>query len=57
MYKFDHILSRLLMVRLQQEGDEGLYVKHMLVKALWDDVENRSKKLGVKFQFKICDPL
>ncbi|XP_064636122.1 ubiquinol-cytochrome c reductase complex assembly factor 1-like [Lineus longissimus] len=36
----------LMMVRLHQEGEEGKYVKHMLVKALWDDVENRSKKLG-----------
>jgi cytochrome b pre-mRNA-processing protein 3 len=37
----------MLMVRLMNEGKEGRLIRNGLVNALWDDVEQRSKQLGV----------
>lgn len=37
----------MLMVRFMAEGKYGKIARNALVEALWDDVEVRSKKLGV----------
>lgn len=37
----------MLMARLMQEGDDGRLVRNALVEAMWDDVDFRSKNLGV----------
>lgn len=36
----------MLMLRLMQEGDEGLKVRNFMVETMWEDVQVRSKKLG-----------
>lgn len=35
------------MVRLMQEGEEGRYIRNALVEAMWEDVDYKSKQLGV----------
>lgn len=35
------------MVRLMQEGEEGRLIRNALVEALWEDVDIKSKQLGV----------
>ena len=35
------------MVRLMQEGEEGRLVRNALVEAMWEDVDFKSKQLGV----------
>jgi hypothetical protein len=42
---------RLAMVRLSQEGHEGKFVRNHVVEFMWKDINNRSKKLGVCFQY------
>jgi len=34
-------------VRLAQEGEEGKFVVKDLVKLMWNDIDMKSKKLGV----------
>merc|ERR1712168_938228 len=36
----------MLMVRLMDDGEEGRFVRNCLVEAMWEDVDQRSKKLG-----------
>lgn len=35
------------MVRLMNEGENGRLVRNALVEAMWEDVEYKSKQLGV----------
>lgn len=37
----------ILMVRLMGEGDDGRFMRNAVVEAMWQDVEYRSKQLGV----------
>lgn len=37
----------MLMVRLMAEGEEGRFARNAMVEAMWQDCEQRSKKLGV----------
>ena len=39
----------LLCVRLGSEGENGLAVRQALLQAFWDDVEARTKAIGVRF--------
>lgn len=38
----------MLMARLMNDGDKGRLVRNALVSAMWDDVEAKSKQLGVR---------
>lgn len=38
----------MLMTRLMSEGENGRFVRNALVEAMWEDVEYKSKQLGVK---------
>jgi len=40
-------MCRIVMVRLAQDGEEGKLVYRELVSHMWDDVDVKSKKLGV----------
>lgn len=40
----------MLMVRYMAEGDNGKMVRNNLVEAMWNDVDNRLNKLGVRNQ-------
>lgn len=35
------------MARLMAEGEEGRFTRNAMVEAMWQDCEQRSKKLGV----------
>ena len=37
------------MVRLAQEGEEGKFIYKELVRHMWDDLDVKSKKLGVSY--------
>ena len=37
----------MLMVRLMNEGEKGRLVRNALVEAMWQDVDFKSKQLGV----------
>ena len=57
-YYFLHIsiprsffLSRMCIVRLSSEGREGFIIRNNMMKNLWEDVDKRSKKLGVICKF------
>ncbi len=39
------------MVRLSQEGDEGIFMRKIMVSNMWIDMDKRSKKLGVSISF------
>jgi hypothetical protein len=38
----------MLMARLMNEGDKGRIVRNAVVEAMWDDVDAKSKQLGVR---------
>lgn len=37
------------MVRMRQEGREGKYMCRYIVHSMWEDVEQRSKIMGVRY--------
>ena len=37
----------MLMVRVMTEGDDGRFIRNIIVEAMWQDVSTRAKKLGV----------
>ncbi|KAL3890215.1 hypothetical protein ACJMK2_002506 [Sinanodonta woodiana] len=41
------------MVRLQDEGDDGYFVRNALVENMWSDIVHRSKELGKQNQIRI----
>lgn len=41
-----------MMVRIMAEKDEGMFVRNVVVKAMWDDVNARAKQLGVSNETK-----
>lgn len=42
----------MMMVRIMAEKDEGMFVRNVVVKAMWDDVNARAKQLGVSNETK-----
>ena len=40
-------VTRMLLVRLSQEGAEGKFLKYNIIKHLWEDMEKRIKRFGV----------
>uniref|UniRef100_A0A8B9GYW6 Ubiquinol-cytochrome c reductase complex assembly factor 1 n=1 Tax=Astyanax mexicanus TaxID=7994 RepID=A0A8B9GYW6_ASTMX len=42
------LLCRMCLVRMRQEGREGKYMCRYIVHSMWEDVEQRSKIMGVK---------
>ncbi|VEN57338.1 unnamed protein product [Callosobruchus maculatus] len=41
----------MLSVRSMAQGDEGRFLRNCIIEALWNDVAQRAKKLGVFYQF------
>ena len=35
------------MVRLAQEGQEGIFLRNSMIKFVWEDIDKKTKKLGV----------
>lgn len=43
----------MLMARLMQEGEEGRLIRNALVEAMWEDVDLKSRQLGVLLYIKL----
>ena len=44
---------RMCLVRMRQEGREGKYMCRYIVHSMWEDVEQRSKIMGVSSMY-VC---
>ena len=44
----------MLMVRCMAEGPDGQVLRNCIVQSMWNDVNQRTKQLGVSLIFKEC---